>query len=485
MSVTMPILSSTSTGTVSAAGVGSGLDVSSLVSQLMAVEQQPLTLLSQQEAADQAKLTSLGTVKGALSALQTSAQALSSASSAAYTATASNSSVLTGTADSTAIAGSYTVGVTQLAQQQKLIAAGQASTSTAIGAGASTTLTFQMGTISGGTLTNGIYSGAGFAADPTQAPVSVTIDSSNNTLAGIRDAINAANTGVTATIIDDGSGTPYRLSLTSNSTGAASSLQLSVSGDSTISSLLSYDPSTATQNLTQTQAAQNAQLSVDGVSITSSTNTVSGAVQGVTLNLLSANATVGVTVASDNTVLTSALNALVQAYNSSNSTIGSATAKGANLQGDYGVISLQSRIRSILGSVQGTSGTITDLSQLGITFQSDGSLALDSTKLNAALTSDGGAVASLAAAIGTAVSSAANDILGTSGPIAAETAGINASIASIGNQTTQMQARLAAVQAQYQAQFSALDALMAGMNSTSQFLTQQLANLPNYYNTKG
>lgn len=485
----MPTLSSTATGTVSAAGVGSGLNVASIVSQLMAVEQQPLTLLSQQEAADQAKLTSLGTVKGALSALQTAAQGLSSVSTAAYAATSSNSAVLTGTAGGTAVAGSYTVGVSYLAQQQKLIAAGGTSTTAAIGTGASTTLTFQMGTISGGTLANGIYSGASFTADPAQAPVTVTIGSSNNSLAGIRDAINAANTGVTATIINDGSGSPYRLSLTSNSTGAAGSLQLSVSGDSAISSLLSYDPSTTTQNLAQTQVAQNAQLTVDNVNITSTTNTVSGAIQGVTLNLLSqttvANPSVTVTVASDNSALTSALNALVQAYNSSNSTIGTATAKGANLQGDYGVISLQNRIRSILGSVQSAGGTYTDLSQLGITFQSDGSLALDSTKLNAALASNSGAVASLATAIGNAVDSAANDILGTTGPIAAETAGINASITAIGTQTTQIQGRLSAVQAQYQAQFSALDTLMASMNSTSAFLTQQLANLPNYYNNKG
>lgn len=492
MSVTMPSLSSNTTGIVSATGVGSGLDVASIVSQLMTVEQQPLTLLSQQEAADQAKLTSLGTVKGALSALQSAAQALSSASTAAYTATASDSSVLTGSADSTAIAGSYSVGVTQLAQQQKLIAAGTTSTSTAIGSGTSTTLTFQMGTISGGTLTNGIYSGASFTADATQSPVSVTIDSSNNTLAGIRDAINAANTGVTASIINDGSSSPYRLVLTSNNTGATSSLQLSVSGDSTISSLLSYDPSTTTQNLTQLEAAQNAQLSVDGVTINSSSNTVSDAIQGVTLNLLSqttvANPTVTLTVASDNSALTSALNSLVQAYNSSNSTIGSATAKGATLQGDYGVISLQNRIREILGGVQVSSGTITDLSQLGITFQSDGSLAVDSTKLNAALASDSGAVATLTAAIGSAISSAATDILGTSGPIAAETDGINASITAIGNQTTQINAHLAEVQAQYQAQFSALDALMAGMNATSTFLTQQLANLPGWTsnnNSKG
>lgn len=491
MAVTLPTFSSSTAGTLSALGVGSGLDLNGLLSKLMSVEQQPLTLLDQQEAGLQAELSSLGTIKGSLSSLQSAAQTLASAGRAAYGATVSDSSVLTATTDSTAAAGSYSVKVSNLAQAQKLIAAGVASTTAGIGTGASTTLTFTLGTISSVLgPTGGKYSDASFTADPTKTPVSVTIGNTNNTLSGIRDAINAANAGVTATIVNDGSGTPYRLSLTSNTTGAASSLQLSVSGDGTIAGLLAYDPSSAlTQNLSETQTAQDAKLTVDGVAITSATNTVAGAIQGATLNLAKAPTTspVTVTVQRDNSNLVSALNTLVKAYNDANTAIASATAKGAPMQGDWGVVSLQNQVRSILGSMQSIGGSYTNLTQLGISFQKDGSLTLDSTKLNAALSANVGDVSSLAAAIGNAISSAANNMLGTSGPIASETDGINRTITDIGNRRSSLQAQINATQQRYQTQFAALDSLISSMNQTSTFLTQQLANLPSLTinNSKG
>lgn len=476
-------------GTLNAAGVGSGLDVKSLVSQLMAVEQRPLNLLATREASYYAKLSGLGSVSGALSNLQTAAQSLISASTDAFKTSVGDSTVLTASAASTAVAGSYSVAVTALAQQQKLISAGVTGSTDKIGADVSTTLTFELGTISGGTLTDGIYSGASFAADATKTPVVLTIDSSNNTLAGIRDAINAAAAGVTATIVNDGSGTPYRLSLTSNDTGATSSLKLTVSGDAAIDSLLSYDPQTATQNLTQTQAAQNAQFKVDGVSISSASNTVADAIQGVTLNLAKAApdpapATTTVTVQRDTGGLTATLGALVNAYNNANKAIASATAKGAALQGDGAVLGLQRQVRTILGSAQASGGTYTMLSQLGVSFQTDGSLKLDSTKLAAALSANFGDAAAFTSALGTSIKTAADALIGTTGPLASKTDGINRSIKDLGSQRTNIQSRLASVQQRYERQFRALDTLLSGMNSTSSFLTQQLGNMPNYYNTK-
>lgn len=484
MAVSLPTLSST-TGTLSALGVGSGLDLNGLVSKLMTVEQLPLTLLNQQEAGLQAELSNLGSVKGSLSSLQSAAQTLASASTAAYGATVSDSSFLAATADGASAAGSYSVSISKLAQAQKLVSAspGSASTSAAIGTGASTTLTFTLGTISSVLgPTGGKYSDAIFTADATKTAVTVTIGNTNNTLAGIRDAINAANAGVTATIINDGSGNPYRLSLTSNTTGAASSLQLSVGGDATIAGLLGYDPNSPTgQKLSETQTAQSAQLTVDGINITSATNLVAGAIQGVTLNLAKAPTAspVTVTVQRNNSNLISALSALVNAYNDTNKTIGTATAKGAPMQGDWGVLRLENQVRSILGSTQNTGGAYTNLTQLGISFQKDGSLTLDSNTLNTALSANVGNVSNLATAIGTAISSAANNMLGTAGPIASETDGINRTITDIGNRRTTLQARINATQQRYQTQFSALDALISSMNQTSAFLTQQLASLSN------
>jgi len=479
MALTVPTISTT--GTLSASGVGSGLDVKGLISQLMAVEQRPLTLLATQEAKYQAKLSSLGSIKGALSSLQTAAQSLATASTASYSASVSDSAVLTATGSSSAVAGNYSVSVdgTKLAQGQKLVAPGKASSSTAIGASVSSTLKIELGT--------NVYTGALPATGFTAASsVNVTIDSSNNTLAGIRNAINAANTGVTVSIINDGGDTPYRLSLASNATGAASSMRLSVTGDANIATLLDYDPTDATPTFTETQAAQNATFTVDGVTITSATNTVTDAIPGVTLKLANKTGINTVTVAVERTgsALSSALNALVSAYNSANTTIASATAKGAVMQGEGGVLNLQRQVRNILGSAQQTGGAYTTLSQLGISFQTDGSLKLDSTKLNTALSASLVDVSSLAGAIGTALKTAADSMLGTTGPITSKTESLNRSITDIGSRRTYLQDRLAVTQARYQKQFSGLDTLIASMNKTSEYLTQQLANLPGAYTGK-
>src|SRR5512141_3143176 len=213
------------------------LDVPTLVSQLMAVERQPIDKLNTQVSAYQAKISSFGTLSSLVSSFQTASQNLST-SLQKFAATPSDPSVLSATAGSTAVPGTYTLNVSQLAQSQNLIAAGQTSSTAAIGGGTATTVTFDFGTISGGTLTNGVYSGSTFTSNGSGTK-SITIDSTNNTLAGIRDAINAAGMGVTATIVNDGSSTPYRLVLTSTSSGVSNSLKITTSGgDAAVDSLL-------------------------------------------------------------------------------------------------------------------------------------------------------------------------------------------------------------------------------------------------------
>jgi flagellar hook-associated protein 2 len=483
MATTLPSLSA-NTGTLSAAGVGSGLDVKGLVSQLMAVEQRPLTLLANQQASYQAKLSGLGSVQGSLSALQTVAQSLQTAGSAAYSTSVSDSTVLSATADSTAASGNYALQVTKLAQVQKLVSAapGLADTSSTVGLGSATSITITLGTTSG-TPVDGQYASAGFVADPARTPVTLSIDSSNNTLAGIRDAINAANAGVTASIINDGSSAPYRLALTSNNSGAASSMQLTVSGEAAVKSLVGFDPTEASQSLSETQTARNALLTVDGVSVSSASNSVAGAIQGVTLNLTKeTTSAVTVAVQRSSSQLSAALSSLVSAYNSANKAMAGASAKGAVLQGNSTVLGIQRQVRALLGGVQSVSGSYTTLSQLGISFQKDGSLALDASKLNLALSADVVSASALALALGSAVKTFADGLLGFSGPIPTATAGINRSITDIGTQRVKLQSRLDATQVRYQKQFRALDTLMSGMNTTATFLTQQLGNLPNYYN---
>jgi flagellar hook-associated protein 2 len=483
MATTLPSLSA-NTGTLTAAGVGSGLDVKGMVSQLMTVEQRPMTLLATKEASYQFKLSSLGSVQGSLSALQTTAQSLKTAGSAAYSTSVSDSTVLSATADSTAASGNYALQVTKLAQVQKLVSAapGLADTSSTVGLGSATSITITLGTTSG-TPVDGQYASAGFVADPARTPVTLSIDSSNNTLAGIRDAINAANAGVTASIINDGSSAPYRLALTSNNSGAASSMQLTVSGEAAVKSLVGFDPTEASQSLSETQTARNAQLTVDGVSVSSASNSVAGAIQGVTLNLTKeTTSAVTVAVQRSSSQLSAALSSLVSAYNSANKAMAGASAKGAVLQGNSTVLGIQRQVRALLGGVQSVSGSYTTLSQLGISFQKDGSLALDASKLNLALSADVVSASALALALGSAVKTFADGLLGFSGPIPTATAGINRSITDIGTQRVKLQSRLDATQVRYQKQFRALDTLMSGMNTTATFLTQQLGNLPNYYN---
>ena len=478
-----------STGTLNAPGVGSGLDIKTLVTNLMAVEQQPLKNLTTQEAKYQAKLSSLGSISGALSSLQVAAKALASASAVNNSASVSDSTVLTVTAGSEAQAGKYSVTVNKLAQPQKLLAAGVSSSISAIGSNTvPTTLTFSFGTITGTPDGSGSYpSPTTFAANAAKTPVAVLITSSNNTLAGIRDAINAAGAGVTASIINDGGASPYRLTITSNDTGLANSLKISSSDDSavpgSIGALLAYNPASTdgtagTQKLSQTQAARNADLTIDGVAITSASNTVAEAIQGVTLNLAK-EATSHVTVARNTSGISNSLSALVNAYNSVNSAIARPTAKGAVLQGDSGVLALQRQVVNLLSGLYNSGGAYTRLSDLGVSFQKDGTLVLDSAKLGTAMSASAAGVAALTTALGTAIDSAATGLIGSAGPISTKTESINLSIKAIGTRRTAIQSHIDDVQARYMKQFSALDTLMSNMNATSTYLTQQLASISN------
>ncbi len=197
---------------ISAPGVGSNLDVSSIVSQLMTIEQRPRLLLDAKEAAFQAQLSAYGQLRGALSALESAVGGLADrARFEGRSASVGDSTIVSASAGAAAANATYEVAVTQLAQRQSLTTAAQTGLTAPVGSGATTMLTFEFGTISGGSLSAGIYTGASFALNGSAATRTVTLDASNNSLQGIRDAINAANVGVTASILNVGGTTPYRL----------------------------------------------------------------------------------------------------------------------------------------------------------------------------------------------------------------------------------------------------------------------------------
>lgn len=554
---------------VSSTGSASTLDVASIVSQLMTVEQRPVLALDRKEAQYQAKISAYGGIKAALSQFQTAVQGLNvPAKFSANTATPSDLTVLTATASTSAAVGVHSVEVTKLAQAQKLVAPGQATTIAAIGVG---TLTFDFGTITDAVpatfnAVTGQY-GAGTTFTSGNAAKTVVIDSSHDTLEGIRSAINSAAIGVTASIVNDGGASPQRLVLTSNVSGKASSMKISVVGDAALSALLANDPA-GTQHLSEVATAQNAELKVDGVAVSKTSNTVTDVLDGVSLTLNKIGAS-SLNVARDTATIKTSVQGFVTAYNSLQKTLASVSAydpktKTAGLlQGESSVRNILSQINAAMTSpISGLTGTNTALTQIGISFQKDGSLALDANRLQSVINNNFSDIARLFTAMGTtsdsqiqylasssvtqpgtysvnitslatgAVNAAGSigglpadgagqaltgqpgsgasglqiqvnggavgdrgtvtftrgyadrldkmigNLLSTSGVVATQTAGLNQSVKDIGSRRDALNQRLSDTQARYTKQFSALNTLLGTMQQTSDFLTQQLANIP-------
>lgn len=460
---------------ISSPGIGSNLDVNSIVSQLMQLEQRPLTLLAQREAGFQEKISALGSLKGAISSLQTAGAGLvpatgvtATAKFTTYKTSVTDTTIASASASSSAVGGTYSLEVTSLAKTQRLTS----GVNPGVGSGVRT-MTIETGSVAGGVGSSGAFTAA--------SSVAISLDSGVTTLAGVRDAINAANAGVTATVVT--SGADSYLSLTSNQSGTASVMR--VTGDV---AALNYDPSTnSATGLVQKvgDEAADAALKINGIAITSSGNTISDAVEGLTITL-KATGTTSITVARDTSSLSAGVNALVKAYNDFakvSKDLGyydAATKQAGPLIGDSTLRSIQNTFRNLLGNTPAelSGATFQRLSDIGVTMQKDGTLAVDSAKLDAAISSDFSGVANLTAAYGGAISTAAGSMVETDGLIENRTDGLNASVKSIMQQSDAIQQRLVQTEARYRKQFTSLDVLISSMTQTSNYLTQQLANLP-------
>lgn len=377
----------------------SGLAIDSIVSGLMTIEKQPLTKIQTQVSSYNTKLSAYGTLKTGLSTFQTAVDKLATASKFnAQSVTLSDSTGLTATADGTATTGDYSIAVNQLATSQKLSSANYTNTTDIVGTG---TLTISFGTYAAADATAGTP--ASFTANADKSSITVDITSSNNTLAGIRDAINAKNASVSASIVNDGSGN--RLVITSKDTGAVNSLKIDVTdGDGTNTdssglSSLAYDPlSTAGsgKNMSQLVEAKNALLTVDGVSISKASNTLSDVIQGITLNLkavTSSSATMSV--ATDTTTIQASVQSFIDAYNKLNTSLTSLTkfvegGSSANgpLLGDSTARDISVKLKSMLSRPSTTASTYRTLSDIGVTTDATGALTLDATQLQKALSSN-------------------------------------------------------------------------------------------------
>lgn len=471
---------------ITSLGAGSGLDLNSLLTNLMQAEQQPLLALQQKEASYQSKISALGTLQSTLASLQTAAKSMvpatgttAAAKYTSYNASVADTTIASASASTGAIAGSYSLEVSALATNQRLVSPAY------VGGSASTVIATGDLKIEFGKLSGGVYT-----ADGTRTKT-ITIDSTNATLGGLRDAINAANIGASATIVNGTNGA--QLVLSSNDSGLSNVIQLSGL------TAFDYNPAANTGTMSQSallggQAAANAAFTLNGIAATSSTNTVTGVLDGVTLNLLKTTAALTPTTVkiSKDSVgsLTTTLTAFVKAYNDANKAIATlgaydATTKAAGaLQGDSTLRTSKNQLRNLVfGATAGGTSAYQHLSDIGISVGTagsvtqDGSLSLDSSKLSAAVAADPTAVANLVAAVGKAYDSAIEGLVGKTGSITAATDSATTTIKSLTDRQQVLSDRLAVIQANYVKQFTALDTLITSMKQTQSALTQQLATI--------
>jgi len=469
---------------VSSLGAGTSLDLNSLMDSLTTAENARMTPLTNQQTSYKAKLTSFSILQTSLDKLKTAATALQNASQIAGTSvTSSNTSFSAAlTPNSSAPAGSYSINVTQLAQAQSLLSGAKSDPKAALG-------------------TTGAANRSITIAQTGKDPVTIPLTDDQTSLNGVRDAINAKQAGVTASVIKANDNT-YYLSITANDTGVANAMSVSVSGDDALNSVVGYNASSSTNGMKVTTAAQDAKFTINNdVEITRSSNVVSDALDGVTLTLKSlTSANSGnsgpetLTLTQDPSAMTKAIQNYVDAYNSLQTTIASQTAytavdKGADSQnanngalfGDGTVRTISTQLRASIASSQPNTDFST-LASMGITQDVNGKLTVDSTKLNNAITKKPGSVVQFFAGDGTTTGfgTQATNMLTkmldpTNGTVQAAEDGINKSLKNLSDQMTKTQASITLNLTNYKTQFTNLSVLVNKLTNTGSYLTQQFA----------
>jgi flagellar hook-associated protein 2 len=434
--------------------VGTGFDVPTIVAALVNAQQAgPQAQINAQVQQNQSILAGLSGLGASLSQLQSALSELTSSTTFnTFNSTLSNTALGTATTLPNAVPGTYNISVASLATAQKRVSGAQPAGSP----------------VGAGTLTIGVGSKS----------LNISV-SDTDSLTDIATAINNAsnNPGVSATVINGTSGA--QLVLTSTSTGVANGFTISANATSS-SGLTSLANSLSTPGSSE---ASDAQLTIDGVAVTSASNSITNALTGVTLNL-AATGTSQLTVSQNTDAVSGAVQDFVSAFNGTVGVIGQLTSfdptSGAAgiLLGDSMLASLQRQISSVLGGT--VSGGIGSLAALGITRAADGTLSVDNTKLTSALSSDPQAVQNLFASsngIATQLSSVIGNFNNPGGIIAMRTASLNSALSALSTQTDALNARMAVLRQQLNTQFTNLDTLVTSLNNTSSFLTQSLASL--------
>lgn len=474
--------------TITSTGVGSGLDVESIVSKLMSLERRPLNLLENAEAKLQTKFSAIGQLTSYTSSMRDAANSLSSV--LMWKQTTSNTSDNTAVAVSTetgAALGNYAVQVQRLASTQTVSSSAFASSTAVVGSG---TLKIELGSWTGEPTPTG------FTAKSGATPVTVTITDQDNTLEKIRDKINASKAGVTATIVNDASGA--RLSIRSAETGAENAFRITATeaeddgSSGTGLSTLGFDAAGSSE-MTRNQTAVNAQATINGISVSSASNTLKNVADGMTLTLKKpTTGDIDVAVTADDEAVMKGVNDFITAFNNlaayiKEQTKYDETAKeGGTLQGDRTALGLLSQLRGVINEGSSASTKYSRLSDVGISMDSNGLLTLKESKLKEALTGNRDELRKLFAAdASTTAASGFMDrfrdlgrtVLDSEGMLSARSDGLKAEMERNGKSQDSWETRLALTEARIRRQYQALDASMATLTGLSSYVSQQLAAL--------
>jgi len=474
---------------INSPGIGSGLDVKGIVDKLVAIERRPIDLLQQQQTGIQSRLSSFGLLKNYLSNLSDAATQLSDPplwrTPKATSSDATKLSVIA-TDGGSASGGNYRVEVSQLAQGQTVASSAVADPKASLGSG---TLHIELG--------RWPVDGSAFAPQADKPAVDISLAPGQDSLEAVRDRINGSKTGLSASIVTDATGS--RLVLHSADTGENQGFRITVQAAADGNpasdglSALAYDPANGTGGMRLTQAAQNAQLTVNGVEITSASNLIDGAIAGAKLNLLKAGGdAVSVTLASDSDAIQKAINGLVSSYNdlakyiAGQTKYDAASKKGAPLQGDAATLQIQKALRKALADPTSASSVFPRLLDLGIKLGADNTLTVDNTKLQAALANPTELSRALSARGGDDVQGDglalrfrkfAQTLLGTDGLVSTRNKALGeASKRNLDQQAT-LESRVTSVQARLLHQYTALDTKMSALMGQSNYVNQQMQML--------
>ncbi len=468
-------------------GIGSGVDLNTMLTQLVALERKPLEQMKAEASKLQTKVSSFGQVQSLVSRVQDAANKLKGTSLWSQSvAKSSNEAVVTAVGGSSAAAGTYSISVTSLASAQTLISgAPYPDASGLVGAG---TLTLEQGSWSAGQ--------AAFTAKTGTSAVTLDI-TAEDTVATLRDKINSLGAGVSASLVNDANGT--RLALRSTATGAANGFRIGVAdddgdlADSAGLSRIGFDPPGGITGMGLSKGAADAVASVNGIAVTSTSNELVGVVDGLTLRLRAESATaVDVDVSPDRAAITEAITGLASAYSDLAKTIGEQTKYDASskvggpLQGDSAVGGVLARLRSVINNSSGASTAFARLSDIGLELQRNGTLSVDSGKLDKSL----GNLDELKKAFAHAdplvvgndgfarrFATLSTDLLAVDGSLTTRTEGLRKLITQNSEKQTRLEDRVGRYQDRLTQQFTAMDSNLARLNALNSYVTQQLAAL--------